>query len=75
MHGKSLMPVPAAHQRTSTGGFSGTERHCLAREAMNKQAGYPMRAIRTRDYLYIQNLRLTGCQAEMRDCRNSFRVW
>lgn len=58
MHGKSLMPVlSGASKEHRQEVFLERERHCLAREAMNKQAGYPMRAIRTRDYLYIQNMR------------------
>ncbi len=37
--------------------FLERERHCLARSEMDKGAGYPMRAIRTKDFLYILNLR------------------
>jgi arylsulfatase A-like enzyme len=37
--------------------FLERERHCLCRAEMNYGAGYPMRAIRTKDYLYIRNFR------------------
>jgi len=37
--------------------FLERERHCLSRAEMNYGAGYPMRAIRTKDYLYIRNFR------------------
>ena len=36
--------------------FTGRERHTMA-QADGNTAGYPMRAIRTRDYLYIRNYR------------------
>lgn len=37
--------------------FLERERHCLCRADFDYKAGYPMRAIRTHDFLYIQNLR------------------
>ncbi|MBD2703961.1 sulfatase [Spirosoma sp. BT702] len=37
--------------------FLERERHCLCRPQFNYGAGYPMRAIRTKDYLYIRNFR------------------
>ena len=58
MDGISLIPVLTGKKsihRTEV--FLERERHCLARNEMNRGAGYPMRAIRTADYLYILNLR------------------
>lgn len=43
--------IDAERQRV----FTGRERHTIAQPTGT--AGYPMRAIRTRDYLYIQNYR------------------
>jgi arylsulfatase A-like enzyme len=37
--------------------FLERERHCLCRADFDYGAGYPMRAIRTKDYLYIRNFR------------------
>lgn len=37
--------------------FLERERHCMCRAEMNYHAGYPMRAIRTQNYLYIRNFR------------------
>jgi arylsulfatase A-like enzyme len=37
--------------------FLERERHCLSRAEFNYGAGYPMRAIRTKEYLYIRNFR------------------
>jgi len=58
MDGKSLMPVltgQTAIHRTEV--FLERERHCMVRNEFDKGAGYPMRAIRTKDFLYIINLR------------------
>jgi len=58
MDGKSLMPVltgQTAIHRTEV--FLERERHCMARNEFDKGGGYPMRAIRTKDFLYIINLR------------------
>jgi N-sulfoglucosamine sulfohydrolase len=58
MDGTSLMPVLRGEkQMLKTEVFLERERHCLCRADMNYGAGYPMRAIRTADYLYIENLR------------------
>jgi N-sulfoglucosamine sulfohydrolase len=58
MDGKSLMPVLTGQTTTHrTEVFLERERHCMARNEFDKGAGYPMRAIRTKDYLYIVNLR------------------
>jgi len=58
MDGKSLMPVltgaTSIHRKEV---FLERERHCMVRNEFDKGAGYPMRAIRTSDYLYIINLR------------------
>jgi len=56
--GKSLMPIikgEKSEHREEV--FLERERHCLCRAEMNYGAGYPMRAIRTKDYLYIRNFR------------------
>jgi arylsulfatase A-like enzyme len=58
MDGISLMPVVTGQKtihRTEV--FLERERHCVARNEMDKGAGYPMRAIRTNNFLYIVNLR------------------
>lgn len=58
MDGKSLMPVLTGKttiHRTEV--FLERERHCMARNEFDKGAGYPMRAIRTNNFLYIINLR------------------
>lgn len=58
MDGKSLMPIltgQTAIHRTEV--FLERERHCMVRNEFDKGAGYPMRAIRTKDFLYIINLR------------------
>lgn len=58
MDGKSLLPIlrgQTIHHREEV--YLERERHCMARSEFDKGAGYPMRAIRTRDFLYIVNLR------------------
>jgi N-sulfoglucosamine sulfohydrolase len=58
MDGKSLMPVLTGQTSTHRSEiFLERERHCTARNEMDRGAGYPMRAIRTTDFLYIVNLR------------------
>lgn len=58
MDGKSLMPVLTGLTTTHrTEVFLERERHCMARNEFDKGAGYPMRAIRTNNFLYIINLR------------------
>lgn len=58
MDGVSLMPVLKGEKTTPRSEvFLERERHCLCRAEMDYGAGYPMRAIRTKDYLYIQNFR------------------
>ncbi|WP_338870591.1 sulfatase [Spirosoma sp. SC4-14] len=56
--GISLVPVltgeKAVHRSEV---FLERERHCLCRAEFDYGAGYPMRAIRTSDYLYIRNFR------------------
>jgi len=58
MDGQSLLPVlsgeKAVHRNEV---FLERERHCLCRADFNFGAGYPMRAIRTKDYLYVRNFR------------------
>lgn len=58
LDGISLVPVLSG-QKTShrTEVFLERERHCLCRPEFDYGAGYPMRAIRTKDYLYIRNFR------------------
>lgn len=58
MDGKSLMPIlkgETTKHRDEV--FLERERHCMVRSEFDKGAGYPMRAIRTKDFLYIVNLR------------------
>ncbi|MBN8821704.1 MULTISPECIES: sulfatase [unclassified Spirosoma] len=56
--GKSLVPVLTGQTTTHRSEvFLERERHCLCRAEMDSGAGYPMRAIRTADYLYIRNFR------------------
>jgi arylsulfatase A-like enzyme len=58
MDGKSLLPILKSQQDTHrTEVFLERERHCLCRAEFDYGAGYPMRAVRNKDYLYIQNLR------------------
>lgn len=58
MDGKSLLPLLKGQTTTHREEvFLERERHCMARAEFNYGAGYPMRAIRTRDFLYIINLR------------------
>lgn len=58
MDGMSLLPLLSGKKATHrTEVFLERERHCLARADMGKGAGYPMRAIRTNEYLYILNMR------------------
>lgn len=58
LDGLSLVPVLTG-QKTSHRAevFLERERHCLCRAEFDYGAGYPMRAIRTKDYLYIRNFR------------------
>ena len=58
MNSKSVLPVIDKQtdiHRSEV--YLERERHCMCRAEMNYYAGYPMRAIRTRDYLYIRNFR------------------
>ncbi|UFH53967.1 sulfatase [Spirosoma sp. KNUC1025] len=58
LDGISLVPVLAGQKpihRSEV--FLERERHCLCRAEFDNGAGYPMRAIRTNEYLYIQNFR------------------
>jgi arylsulfatase A-like enzyme len=58
MDGKSLLPVIRGENPEHRDEvFLERERHCLCRAEMAYGAGYPMRAIRTKDYLYIRNFR------------------
>lgn len=76
MDGKSLMPVltgqATAHRNEV---FLERERHCMARNEMDRGAGYPMRAIRTNEFLYIVNLRyyrMPGGDEEMPGTTSEF---
>lgn len=57
--GISLLPIlkgQKTNHRTEI--YLERERHCIARaKENNSYPGYPMRAVRTKDFLYIQNLR------------------
>lgn len=56
MDGASLMPLLAGDQSAGrTAVYLERERHCLARNDLDYGAGYPMRAVRTAEYLYIRN--------------------
>jgi hypothetical protein len=56
--GKSLWPILKGEKKTNREEvFLERERHCLCRIDAGVEAGYPMRAIRTKDYLYIRNFR------------------
>jgi N-sulfoglucosamine sulfohydrolase len=58
MDGISLWPLLKGHPiNTRTEVFLERERHCLVRVDSGMYAGYPMRAIRNKDYLYIRNFR------------------
>ena len=58
MDGKTLLPVLAHPEKTHRSEvYLERERHCLARADFEYGAGYPIRALRTGDYLYIRNLR------------------
>jgi hypothetical protein len=58
MDGRSLLPVLSGKTTSHRNEvFLERERHCMARDEMERGAGYPMRAIRTKDFLYIVNLR------------------
>lgn len=58
MDGLSLMPVLTGQKTVHRPEvFLERERHCLCRADMAYGAGYPMRAIRTNEYLYIRNFR------------------
>ncbi len=58
MDGKSLVPILKGEMPENRDQvFLERERHCLCRAEMNNGAGYPMRAIRTTEYLYIRNFR------------------
>jgi arylsulfatase A-like enzyme len=55
--GRSLLPLLAGKDTTDRSFVvHGKERHCPAQEAPN-MGGYPSRAIRTHDFLYIHNFR------------------
>ncbi len=58
MDGKSLIPIltgqTLVHRKEA---FLERERHCMVRNEFDKGAGYPMRAIRIHNFLYIINLR------------------
>jgi N-sulfoglucosamine sulfohydrolase len=58
MDGISLIPIlkgMKTNHRSEV--FLERERHCMCRKNELGYPGYPMRAIRTKDFLYIQNLR------------------
>ena len=56
--GLSLVPVLTGKKTVHRSEvFLERERHCLCRAELDYGAGYPMRAIRTKDYLYIRNFR------------------
>ena len=56
MDGESLLPLLAGHPSSGrTAVYLERERHCLAREDLDFGAGYPMRAVRTAEYVYIRN--------------------
>ena len=58
MDGISLVPVLTGKKISNRSEvFLERERHCLARFDSGRYTGYPMRAIRTKDYLYIRNFR------------------
>jgi N-sulfoglucosamine sulfohydrolase len=58
MDGISLLPVLNGEKTVHRSEvFLERERHCLCRAEFEYGAGYPMRAIRTKDYLYIRNFR------------------
>jgi N-sulfoglucosamine sulfohydrolase len=58
MDGTSLLPILNGEKTIlNSEVYLERERHCLCRAAMNYNAGYPIRAIRTPEYLYIENLR------------------
>lgn len=56
--GKSLLPILKGEKKSNREEvFLERERHCLCRVDDGMLAGYPMRAIRTKEYLYIRNFR------------------
>ncbi|GAB4049888.1 sulfatase family protein [Spirosoma litoris] len=56
--GISLVPVLNGQKTVHRSEvFLERERHCLCRAELDSGAGYPMRAIRTKEYLYIRNFR------------------
>jgi len=58
MNSKSVLPVIQSQTNIHRSEiYLERERHCMCRAEMNYYAGYPMRAIRTKDYLYIRNFR------------------
>lgn len=58
MDGISLLPLLTnSAQKHRAEVYLERERHCMCRAEMNAFAGYPMRAVRTKDYLYIRNFR------------------
>ncbi|MEP7129099.1 MAG: sulfatase [Chitinophagales bacterium] len=64
MDGISLVPILRGTKDSNRSEvFLERERHCLARLDSGMHSGYPMRAIRTKDYLYIMNLRPTRTPA------------
>ncbi len=58
LDGISLVPILNGQQTEHRSEvFLERERHCLCRPEFEYGAGYPMRAIRTKEYLYIRNFR------------------
>jgi len=58
LDGKSLVPILRGKKKELREEvFLERERHCMARKNELGYPGYPMRAIRTKDFLYILNLR------------------
>jgi len=58
MDGKSLLPIlEGKTTKQNDAVFLERERHCLCRADFDYGAGYPIRAIRTNEYLYIRNFR------------------
>jgi N-sulfoglucosamine sulfohydrolase len=58
LDGLSLIPILSGQQTEHRPEvFLERERHCLCRPEFDYGAGYPMRAIRTKEYLYIRNFR------------------
>ncbi len=56
--GKSLVPIVRGIKKSNREEvYLERERHCLCRVDQGMLAGYPMRAVRNNQYLYIKNLR------------------